>query len=162
MKKFQIRKPVRVLTRGMLVSSEFRQTTPVDEFYRQKVVTSSGDDAVRVTSDIYMLLNQDRLDRMTAENFQRYIEKASSHDSSLASLRSKLSDNDLFKFVKSRFIQSRSELLAWSHYLDYQQQKATDDVKAAIDDAKAKAAAASSSDEGAAVSDGVTSSVSSE
>lgn len=146
MKKYLIRRPVRVFNRGMLVNSEFRQTTPVDEFYRQKVVTSSGDDAVRVTSDIYMLLNQDRLDRMTAENFQRYIERASAHDSVFSSLRSKLSDSDLFKFVKSRFIQSRSELLAWSHYLDYQQSKATEEAKAAIADAKAKADANKSGD----------------
>lgn len=135
-----------MITKKDLVVSEFRQTTPVDEFYRQEFTTSSGRKAVRITSDIYMLLNQNRLDRMTAENFARYIEKASSHDTMLSSLKSRIKPEQMFKFIKSRFIQSRSELLAWSHYLDYQQSKATDEAKAAIAEAKAKADAQKTGD----------------
>jgi hypothetical protein len=64
-----------------------------------------------------MLFNQQRLDRMSKERFISYFESLSVNEPKLHELRSKLTDDQLCSFVKSRFIQSPSELMAWSQYL---------------------------------------------
>lgn len=99
-----------------LSCSEFVVKSPVNEFMFQEYDTN-GEKSVRLTSDIYMLFNQQRLDRMTNERLLAYFEGLSVREPKLRELRSKLSDEQLCSFVKSRFIQSPSELMAWSQYL---------------------------------------------
>lgn len=99
-----------------LIQSEFLEKSPVNEFMFQEIEVS-GKKTFRVTSDIYMLFNQQRLDRMSKERFISYFESLSVNDPKLHELRSKLTDDQLCSFVKSRFIQSPSELMAWSQYL---------------------------------------------
>lgn len=99
-----------------LIQSEFLEKSPVNEFMFQEVEVS-GKKTLRVTSDIYMLFNQQRLDRMSKERLISYFESLSVNEPKLRDLRSKLSDDQLCSFVKSRFIQSPSELMAWSQYL---------------------------------------------
>lgn len=99
-----------------LIQSEFLEKTPVNEFMFQEIEVS-GKKTLRVTSDIYMLFNQQRLDRMSKERLISYFESLSVDDPKMSELRSKLTDDQLCSFVKSRFIQSPSELMAWSQYL---------------------------------------------
>lgn len=99
-----------------LIQSEFLEKSPVNEFMFQEIEVS-GKKTLRVTSDIYMLFNQQRLDRMSKERLISYFESLSVNEPKLRDLRSKLSDDQLCSFVKSRFIQSPSELMAWSQYL---------------------------------------------
>lgn len=99
-----------------LIQSEFLEKTPVNEFMFQEIEVS-GKNTLRVTSDIYMLFNQQRLDRMSKERLISYFERLSVSDPKMSELRSKLTDDQLCSFVKSRFIQSPSELMAWSQYL---------------------------------------------
>lgn len=99
-----------------LIQSEFLEKTPVNEFMFQEIEVS-GKKTLRVTSDIYMLFNQQRLDRMSKERLISYFESLSVNEPKMRELRSKLSDEQLCSFVKSRFIQSPSELMSWSQYL---------------------------------------------
>lgn len=99
-----------------LIQSEFLEKSPVNEFMFQEIVVS-GRKTVRVTSDIYMLFNQQRLDRMSKQRLTSYFESLSVNEPKMRELRSKLSDEQLCSFVKSRFIQSPSELMSWSQYL---------------------------------------------
>lgn len=99
-----------------LIQSEFLEKSPVNEFMFQEIEVS-GKKTFRVTSDIYMLFNQQRLDRMSKERLVVYFENLSVNEPKMRELRSKLSDDQLCSFVKSRFIQSPSELMAWSQYL---------------------------------------------
>lgn len=99
-----------------LIQSEFIENSPVNEFLFQDLEVN-GKQTVRITSDIYMLFNQQRLDRMTKERLVSYFENLSVNEPKMRELRSKLSDEQLCSFVKSRFIQSPSELMAWSQYL---------------------------------------------
>lgn len=99
-----------------LSCSEFVVKSPVNEFMFQEYDTN-GEKSVRLTSDIYMLFNQQRLDRMTNERLLAYFEGLSVREPKMRELRSKLTDEQLCSFVKSRFIQSPSELMAWSQYL---------------------------------------------
>lgn len=99
-----------------LIQSEFLEKSPVNEFMFQEIEVS-GKKTLRVTSDIYMLFNQQRLDRMSKERLISYFESLSVNEPKLRELRSKLTDEQLCSFVKSRFIQSPSELMSWSQYL---------------------------------------------
>ena len=54
---------------------------------------------------------------MTKDRLLAYFENLSVNEPKMRELRSKLSDEQLCSFVKSRFIQSPSELMSWSQYL---------------------------------------------
>lgn len=95
-----------------------RVPSPVEDFYREEVETPIGTcKAVTYRNDIYLVLNQNRLDSMSLAQFSDYLD----HDrsaSQLSEIRAKMSDEQLHQFVKSRYIQHPSELKAWSAYLD--------------------------------------------
>ena len=99
-----------------LSQSEFLENSPLNEFCIDKLEVN-GVETVVLTSDIYMLFNQQRLDRMSKDRLLAYFENLSVNEPKMRELRSKLSDDQLCSFVKSRFIQSPSELMAWSQYL---------------------------------------------
>ena len=99
-----------------LKQSEFLENSPVNEFCFERL-DKNGTEVVTLTSDIYMLFNQQRLDRMSKDRLLSYFENLSVSEPKMRELRSKLSDEQLCSFVKSRFIQSPSELMAWSQYL---------------------------------------------
>lgn len=99
-----------------LKQSEFLENSPVNEFCFERL-DKNGTEVVTLTSDIYMLFNQQRLDRMSKDRLLAYFENLSVNEPKMCELRSKLSDDQLCSFVKSRFIQSPSELMAWSQYL---------------------------------------------
>lgn len=99
-----------------LSQSEFVENSPLNEFYVDKLEVN-GVETIVLTSDIYMLFNQQRLDRMSRDRLLAYFENLSVNEPKMRELRSKLSDEQLCSFVKSRFIQSPSELMAWSQYL---------------------------------------------
>lgn len=99
-----------------LLQSDFYQASPVDSFMFADRI-DNGVPSVCLTSDIYMLFNQQRLDKMTNEMLVQHFAEMSVTSSSMSDLRSKMTDDQLCSFVKSRFIQSPSELMAWSRYL---------------------------------------------
>lgn len=99
-----------------LRQSEFIEPSPVNDFIFQEHEVD-GVVSVRCSSDIYMLFNQHRLDRMSRESLVKYFGELSVTEPKMKELRSKLSDDQLCSFVKSRFIQTPSELMAWSQYL---------------------------------------------
>ena len=107
-----------VCSRDLLLSS-FYVATPLDEFLCQThEVAGCKYKSTRLTSDIYMLFNQKRLDRMTREALVQHFDDMAVREPSFATLKSKLTDDQLISVVKSRYIQSASELLSWSKYLN--------------------------------------------
>lgn len=98
--------------------SEFYQPSQVDPFFSRYHMNPDGSRSVRMTSDIYMLLNQKRLDRLTQSALIDHFNQMSVTNSNLSALRKKCTDEQLVSLVKSRYIQSPSELLAWSEYLN--------------------------------------------
>lgn len=104
-------KPVSRVSRGanitsaVLITSEYYQPSMVDSFLFEEHLDSTGKGKYYIhTSDICMLFNQKRLDKLTSQALIQHFESMSQKDSSLASLRSKLSDDQLVRFVKSRYI----------------------------------------------------------
>nr|QXN72844.1 MAG: hypothetical protein [Microvirus sp.] len=104
-----------VYSKEMLLT-ELYQPSPVDEFIYQERL-DNGEKSICVTSDIYMLFNQQRLDKLTRENLIQYFNDMSVSQPQMNEIRSRMTDEQLCSFVKSRFIQSPSELMAWSRYL---------------------------------------------
>lgn len=117
-----------------LYCSEFREQSPVDDFMFQEI-ESNGVPSTRLTSDIYMLFNQQRLDRMSRERLLSHFDSMSVREPKFSDLRGKLGDEQLISFVKSRFIQSPSELMSWSQYL----MSSSDEVIASLAAAQATA-----------------------
>lgn len=105
-----------------LRQSEFIEPSPVNDFIFQEHEVD-GVVSVRCSSDIYMLFNQQRLDRMSRESLVKYFGELSVTEPKMKELRSKLSDDQLCSFVKSRFVQTPGELMAWSQYLMSSQDK---------------------------------------
>lgn len=105
-----------LVTSAELSQSEFIDASPVNEFCVEKLEIN-GVETIILTSDIYMLFNQQRLDRMSKDRLLAYFENLSVNEPKMRELRSRLTDEQLCSFVKSRFIQSPSELMAWSQYL---------------------------------------------
>lgn len=101
-----------------LERSEFYTPSAISDFSRIPVSPPHGEcESFTYTTDIVMLFNQKRLDKMTRESLIQHFESLSERSSNFASLRDKLSDDQLCSIVKSRYIQSPSELMAYSNYL---------------------------------------------
>ena len=93
----------------------------MSQFRTVEVSFSDGDEikkAISFIDDIYMLFNQQRLMSAGKDTIQAWLNSLESRSDSLAELRKKCSDEQLMQFCKSRYIQSPSELLAWSDYLN--------------------------------------------
>lgn len=73
---------------------------------------------VRLSSDVMLLFNQERLDRLGQHNVQEFFNALAPKSDALRELRSKITDDDLISICKSKYIQSASELLSWSSYLN--------------------------------------------
>ena len=101
---------------AVLSGSEFVEPSPLHDFMFQEI-ESNGKKSIRVTSDIYMLFNQQRLDKLTRAQLVEYFDNLSVSEPKMSDLRKKMSDDQLCSFVKSRFIQTPSELMALSQYL---------------------------------------------
>lgn len=99
--------------------SSFRNPTPIDDnLLVERVSPNCSCKSVKFVDDVYMLFNQRRLDKLTLAAFTEYVNSLPSSGSDvLKSVRSKMSDSQLFDFVKSRYIQTASELRAWCNYL---------------------------------------------
>ena len=101
-----------------LKHSEFYTPSNVDDFmFELDKPVHGNNEAVIFTSDITMLFNQQRLDKMSRESLLQHFDSMSVKDSSLSVVRKSLSDDQLISIVKSRYIQSPSELMAYSNYL---------------------------------------------
>lgn len=124
--------PVRGCCSLMAPLTSLRVPSPVEDFYREEVQTPLGSTpAVTYRNDIYMILNQRRLDSMTLAQFSDYLD----HDrsaSQLSQMREKMSDEQLHQFVKSRYIQHPSELRAWASYLDIEYSKEIQKLEEAV------------------------------
>lgn len=101
-------------------SSEYYNAPVTDKFIFAEIKGIDGRVATIQTSDIAMLFNQQRLDKMSSRALLDTIEQMSQNNSSLRAVRNSMTDNQLLTLVKSRFIQSKSELLAYSSDLSRQ------------------------------------------
>ena len=93
-----------------------------NELLKEECTSLSGSSCYRRVSDVYLLLNQNRIDRQCKEALIEQINDAVG-SSGLAELRNKYSDEELCSYVKSRYIQSKSELHDYMKYLMFAEKK---------------------------------------
>lgn len=99
--------------------TEFRQPSPIEDMnFVELPCVHSSCPAVHYRNDVYALFHMQDLTRMELSNLSRFLDNAGKSASSLRSVREKMSDAQLRQFIKSRYIQSPSELLRWSAWLD--------------------------------------------
>lgn len=99
--------------------------------------------------DIYMLFNQSRLlaDGVGTDTLKSWLNTLTPKSDPLSELRKKCTDEQLMQLCKSRYIQSPSELLAWSEYLNDNFEQLQSQANTRVRDyvqAQQKAAASSS------------------
>lgn len=93
------------------------ETLPTEPFRFEKVGTEEKE-AVRIRSDISMLLHAADMAKKCGTGFvQSMIEMRRPKSSRLQSQMDLMSDDQILDTVKSRHLQSPSELIAWSEYL---------------------------------------------
>lgn len=99
--------------------TEFRQPSPIEDLnFVELPCVHSSCPAVHYRNDVYALFHLQDLTRMELSRLSQFLEDAGKSASSLRSVREKMSDAQLRQFIKSRYIQSPSELLRWSAWLD--------------------------------------------
>lgn len=116
-------------------SEVYLESTPLDSFIREEV-NSSDVPSVTLTSDITMLFNQHRLDKLTQIALVQKFDALSKANDTLNQVRAKMTDEQLVQFVKSRYIQSPSELLSWTNYLAANYESVSSEMQALIDSQK--------------------------
>lgn len=87
------------------------------QVFEDMLVQTYDDGSQRYLSDISLLFNQQRLDRMTNNALDDWFRSVARVDSQLDAIRKALPVDAIGKFIKSRYIQSPSELRRWTNYL---------------------------------------------
>lgn len=90
---------------------------PTEPFRFEKVGTEENE-SIRIRSDVSMLLHAADMAKKYGTNFvQSMIDMRRPKSSSLQSQMDQMTDAQILDTVKSRHLQSPSELIAWSEYL---------------------------------------------
>lgn len=102
---------------------EIRQPSLVDSYYHDTTICpETGAEVVGYHNPLYMLFNQERLNRLGDGAVQQWLKSLdAAGNSSLSDLRSKVKDEDLLKLIRPRQCQSPSEL---ENYLSYLNERA--------------------------------------
>lgn len=94
-----------------------REASLVDDYYHE-VVSDGVSTSVFVSDPIYMLFNQERLMQEIGSGAVKiWLDSLTQSNDSYSELRSMCSDSELLYMVKSRHIQSLSELKSWFDYM---------------------------------------------
>lgn len=87
---------------------------PVQDKLMQLATVRNKDGSITVTTDIVLIFNQQRLEnKLTANELREYIQRYTPNKSAYTA---QLDDDTLLSTLKSRHIQSLSEMRAWAEY----------------------------------------------
>lgn len=87
---------------------------PVQDKLMQLATVENKDGSITVTTDITLIFNQQRLEnKLTANELREYIQRYTPNKSVYTA---QLDDDTLLSTLKSRHIQSLSEMRAWTEY----------------------------------------------
>lgn len=117
---------------GILSNSEFTTVRPIDELR----FVEELDGSIRFVSDATLLLNEQRIiNDIGEDNYRNFIRELQVNPSSPYK-DSNFTDEQLMTEIKSRYIQSPSEVREWVRDMLDQQEKISDDVKAKLEEMK--------------------------
>ena len=98
--------------------AELYQPSPIDDLLIIDGVDLDGELTNTHVNDVFLLFNQQRLSGLGIDTINSWLASLTPKNDDLAELRAKCSDEQLLSLVKSKYIQSPSELEAWSTYLN--------------------------------------------
>lgn len=127
---------------------------PVQDKLMQLATVKDKDGSITVSNDISLIFNQQRLEnKMTANELREYIQRYTPNRSVYTA---QLDDDILLSTLKSRHVQSLSEMRAWAEYCmenyDSLIKEAEEKARLAAESAAAESAAAGSAAAEAAAS----------
>lgn len=98
--------------------AELYQPSPIDDLLIIDGVDLDGELVNTHVNDVFLLFNQQRLSGLGIDTINSWLASLTPKNDDLAELRAKCTDEQLLSLVKSKYIQSPSELEAWSTYLN--------------------------------------------
>lgn len=102
---------------GDLCTSVPVEKSLVDSFYTEEHLNKDGKKSLSFHDPIRMLFNQERLDKLGPAAVQRWLETLQQAKTSpINDLRQHCDDGMLMELIKSRHIQSMSELQSYAEY----------------------------------------------
>lgn len=118
---------------GILSNSEFITVRPIDELR----FIEELDGSVRFVSDATLLLNEQRIiNDIGEDNYRNFIRELQVNPSSPYK-DGNFTDEQLMTEIKSRYVQSPSEVREWVRDMLDKQEQISDDVKAKLKEMKA-------------------------
>lgn len=115
---------------NVLSNSEFITVRPIDELRFVEELNGS----IRFVSDATLLLNEQRIiNDIGEDNYRNFIRELQVNPSSPYK-DSNFTDEQLMTEIKSRYIQSPSEVREWVRDMLDQQEKISDDVKVKLEE----------------------------
>ena len=120
---------------------------PVQDKLMQLSTVENKDGSITISTDITLIFNQQRLEnKLTANELREYIQRYTPNKSVYTA---QLDDDTLLSTLKSRHIQSLSEMRSWTEYCmenyDSLIKEAEEKARLAAESAAAESAAADSS-----------------
>lgn len=120
-------------TLNVLSNSEFITVRPIDELR----FVEELDGSIRFVSDATLLLNEQRIiNDIGEDNYRNFIRELQVNPSSPYK-DSNFTDEQLMTEIKSRYVQSPSEVREWVRDMLDQQEKISDDAKAKLEEIEA-------------------------
>lgn len=120
-------------TLNVLSNSEFLTVRPIDELRFVKEMNGS----VRFVSDATLLLNEQRIiNDIGEDNYRNFIRELQVNPSSPYK-DGNFTDEQLMTEIKSRYVQSPSEVREWVRDMLDQQEKISDDIKSKLEEIEA-------------------------
>lgn len=117
---------------GTLSNSEFITVRPIDELR----FVEELDGSIRFVSDATLLLNEQRIiNDIGEDNYRNFIRELQVNPSSPYK-DSNFTDEQLMTEIKSRYVQSPSEVRDWVRDMLDKQELISDDVKAKLEEMK--------------------------
>ena len=93
----------------------FAEQSPIHELLHTEV-KADGETIVFAHSDVFLLFNQDRLERtLGVDTLRSWLNDVRPNNS--PNLSAQFSDEQLASFIKSKYVQSLSEVSDWYNYL---------------------------------------------
>ena len=126
---------------NVLANSEFLTVRPIDEM---RFVTEQNG-SVRFVSDATLLLNEQRIiNDIGEDNYRNFIRELQVNPSSPYK-DGNFTDEQLMTEIKSRYVQSPSEVREWVRDMLDKQEQISDEVKAKLEEMKASESESSES-----------------
>lgn len=126
---------------NVLSNSEFTTVRPIDELR----FVEELDGSIRFVSDATLLLNEQRIiNDIGEDNYRNFIRQLQVNPSSPYK-DAKFTDEQLMTEIKSRYVQSPSEVREWVRDMLDKQEQISDEVKAKLEEMKASESESSES-----------------